>query len=342
MLRLVLLSGRDGKGVCACRCIRVFEIIIRRKGSARCHRRWFAAVSPVYSKFSRSAAGCGKWNAECPVVAAHLYGECHYRFLLPTYRSAVYRRRIPHSRSIGLSSGYRYFRLVGLVARQRHGELSSRFHRHLFGHEGEVGGQRALAGIEGHGFRRKAQREAAGAVGRLHHPHQVCQLAHFGGHVAEVELHDAVLHCQSEIVAEVCDARGGEQQVVSEVGGVAVRGLRLSRHGEGGGAVRGVHRYGMGVVNRPAVTGIGNRCSREGTGSGAVRAVVQVVVGMGHVVAAVHPHYGQAVARLPGQFAVRVRCAVLVRHAGGGLPSGGGVYGHFSVLFIGKGADRVR
>ena len=98
----------------------------------------------------------------------------------------------------------------------------------------------------------------------------------------------------------------------------------------------------MGGVNRPTVTGIGNRCSRERAGGSAVRAVVLVVVGMVHIAAAVHPHHGQVVARLPGQFAVHAHRAVFVRPAGVGLLSGSGVYGHLSILFVGEGADCVR
>ena len=162
-----------------------------------------------------------------------------------------------------------------------------------------------LVGIEGHRSRSKVQHEVVGAtdVGvrlRLSRPHQACEFAHFGRHIAELELHDAVLHLQVETGIKILDTRGRQQQIVPEVVGVAVRRLRLSSHGEGDGGVIGVHRYGMGVVNRPAVTGTGNCCSRERTGSGSFRTSIFIVVGISHVVAAVHPHHGQAVALLPG------------------------------------------
>ena len=239
------------------------------------------------------------------MVAYGADGEYHHRFLFPFHRGSVYHCRIPHSRSISLSSVYCCFCQVSLVSHQHHGELSSCFHLHFFGHKGEVSSQRVLVGIEGHRSRSKVQHEVVGAtdVGvrlRLSRPHQACEFAHFGRHIAELELHDAVLHLQVETGIKILDTRGRQQQIVPEVVGVAVRRLRLSSHGEGDGGVIGVHRYGMGVVNRPAVTGTGNCCSRERTGSGSIRTSIFIVVGMSHVVAAVHPHHGQAVALLPG------------------------------------------
>ncbi len=152
-------------------------------------------------------------------------------------------------------------------------------------------------------------------------PLQHLQLAHCGGDAAQGELHDAALHPEADVAAEVGDARCGEHDGIFQMSGAAVCRLCLLGEGKFGVVVVGTG----GVIDVVLIVAGGfRRGSGELAGSGIGGAdggagieASSVPIGRSVVIAACHP---QLVTRLPGQF----QGVVVVAHAGLRVVVGGG------------------